>query len=780
MATDLATPSNTTAKMRWKELYVSEGLNKKLNGIIPAGVVRGGRLTVSGVDMTVTIEADPDTGDSIYSFIDTNGHQITFRQAGDVSLNLAAVASTTVRIALEIVYSTSADTVVEWRAFSQAEIDADPTLVVLGGVVVPASGAIAASAITPEGRREAWTNTAPQMREWRQVVKEGDFGSLGDSGGSVTINTTSVLPAWKTDNLGTFTWTVETTDPYVGDYHLKVEDAVTGSDYLSSLEVFKCQPGSLLHVFYAVQGIDMVSVGASGEYGVHLFFYDEDRQYIASDIIVTDNTLTGTFGWTEVEKVVEAPANASFFKYALYLNTDGVAFGATTVLYFDAIRVFAQADRATDGHDGGYIQDEAGQFVAMDIAPEIGTYSDLEERNDRAVRMESGGFASGIIQLLMGAKGGDAFRQTLTEGILRLTNAQTALSASVPRIETDVPGSEPFVLFWQSDDLDGFTFPVRIYHGPATGDFAGFIVTTNAYWDGSTWERDQSANSAMFVLSGSSFTVFTYGAGSSSPWASSAWDTSIRADGDTLDITGNIQRDFVSSSDYQLIWDNVHETTGPHIRLYVNNYGLSITSNASFNAGGGVWNRDWNFDDSMLFRVASTEIAGWKVESTASDGWSSWTTSGKKMFDFGSTLGSFEGNIDINNGNLDVEGYIDVDGNPAPTDMVANRLFAKSIVKAFGGIQTDASPIIFDDSMNIATAGVTYVGSNVIITFDVALLDDKYSVVAMVADEYEFPIWSSTFSSTTAVTIGVCDSFSSQTDLSTVARYISFVVFGEM
>jgi len=108
MSTDLSNPSNTLAKVRWHEQYVSEGINKKLNGVIPSGVVRGGRLVASLVNMTVTIQADPDTNDSIYSHIDANGHQVTFRQIGDVSLDLTAVASTTVFICLHVDYVISA------------------------------------------------------------------------------------------------------------------------------------------------------------------------------------------------------------------------------------------------------------------------------------------------------------------------------------------------------------------------------------------------------------------------------------------------------------------------------------------------------------------------------------------------------------------------------------------------------------------------------------------------------------------------------------------------
>lgn len=59
MATVLQTISNAKIKVRYKEVYASEGINKKLAVVLPAGPYRGLGLGASGLAMNVTIEADP-------------------------------------------------------------------------------------------------------------------------------------------------------------------------------------------------------------------------------------------------------------------------------------------------------------------------------------------------------------------------------------------------------------------------------------------------------------------------------------------------------------------------------------------------------------------------------------------------------------------------------------------------------------------------------------------------------------------------------------------------
>ena len=50
--------SNATVKVRWKEPYASEGLNRKVAVVIPAGVYRGLKLGVSASALSVDLQVD--------------------------------------------------------------------------------------------------------------------------------------------------------------------------------------------------------------------------------------------------------------------------------------------------------------------------------------------------------------------------------------------------------------------------------------------------------------------------------------------------------------------------------------------------------------------------------------------------------------------------------------------------------------------------------------------------------------------------------------------------
>ena len=46
------------AKIRWREPYVSEGLNRKFAGVIPRGIYRGFGIQPSGAALSIDILAD--------------------------------------------------------------------------------------------------------------------------------------------------------------------------------------------------------------------------------------------------------------------------------------------------------------------------------------------------------------------------------------------------------------------------------------------------------------------------------------------------------------------------------------------------------------------------------------------------------------------------------------------------------------------------------------------------------------------------------------------------
>jgi hypothetical protein len=570
MATDLATPSNTTAKVRWHEQYVSEGINKKLNGIIPAGVVRGGKLGTSIVNLSVTIEADPVTGDSIYSYIDATGHQVTFRQVGDITLDLSGVVSTIIFIGLEVTYVISVDTVVKWRAFSQAEIDADPSLVVLGMVDVPAAGIIPASDIYPTERREAWTTIAPHIREWRNPITNGSFETC--LAAVLTGATDDYFPDWDVDgSYGFFngvTVSVVTGGARTGDRALQVVLSGAASErmrlyWAGQLKVFA---GQLMSASVWVKANALSpGPGANGVFGLQIEFLTRDGGFAGLEVI-SDISLSGTFDWTEIAGIVEVPSNAVSAWFFLYYNDDNQ--NSTGTITFDDVRVFLETGRPTDEYPGDGRDDHFGgslRALSLDIPPEPPTPGDIDDLVSEMIRIRQNGKLSGVLQLLMGARDGTTeFDLLLQHGGIDIprvisdlgseligSNADALTARVTVPFPTDSGGVEYTLIASFENASAEYNVRVYIAEDSALQQFPSLVITHNASWNGSVWSKDDATREAVrrdIGYSESTFYKRQFNVGGT--WTDLQWD-----DGGTNSekIHTLAQNNFLSGTDYQCI-----------------------------------------------------------------------------------------------------------------------------------------------------------------------------------------------------------------------------------
>jgi hypothetical protein len=540
MATDLSTPSNTTAKMRWKEPYVSEGLNKKFNGVVSHGVVRGGRLGTSGVAMSVTLEADPNTNDSIYSFIDSNGHQITFRQAANVTLDLTAVASTTVYIGLEITFTTSSDTVVKWRAFSLAEIQADPTLVVLGRVDVPASGLIASSDIYPEERREAWMSISPGSNKWRQVITGGSFEDCRD------IAATSNGEQWPDWDLINSNWlnvnlSVTDSEARTGRHslHVNLTGSATQTVSLYWAGMAKVFAGQLIRASVRVKGSSLSPGPSGGECGIILRFWSQTGS-IPVDVLVSDDSLSGTFDWTEISFVGEIPSGVASLQVIVRYE-DGNS--STGDIYFDDVRVWLERGDPLDEYPGENRDEHysaSTRSLTIDIPREVQNLATLTEE---MIRMRQKSPISSVLQLLMGARDlSTEFLMTLQKGGLSIDNliesigsnkVATPADVALPRIGIGVSAvaSGKYTCIFEGDVT---TYPnLRIYGSAASvilSPSPTLSVTINAAWNGTQWTRDDaSRDSIRYEFDSGSLKVYQRDHAKADTWNDSDWETNFLA-----------------------------------------------------------------------------------------------------------------------------------------------------------------------------------------------------------------------------------------------------------
>lgn len=536
MATDLSTPSNTTAKMRWEEPYVSDGLNKKFNGLVPAGVVRGGLLVTSGIAMNVTIQDDPVTGDSVYSFINSNGQQVTFRQQGNVTLDLTALASTYVYIGLEITYAVSSATVVKWRAFSLAEVQADPTLVILGAVDVPASGIIPASDIYDDRRSTAWKNVSQYMRGARQVCENGAFELVGRS---VTGAKDNPCPGWDWSNISfnnvTYSFT-NLNSPQVGDTHfqLSLSGGASAAFAILHKNITPCRGGETVTVRFWIKGDSLApGPGSGGHMGIRFEASDEIPSNIIQTEYIEDLTLSGTFAYTEIERTFRLDNDARWFGFAIYYDDDNQ--NSTGDIYFDFIRVWVEQPQISNGQIENYGGLNQGDIIArgLGVAQPWNGASSIEE------------FVQNILTLRSDDIGSDGYKfargDATLEFVLNLINGgldiNNFLTLGSNKVGSDVDAEAPriastfrdgtYTLLWELENSNVTRSNLRLYATASSypaGGSDSFVIVSNASYDSatSTWGRDQTDDAWRLDI-GSRVAISLRPSTESDNWTDDAW-----------------------------------------------------------------------------------------------------------------------------------------------------------------------------------------------------------------------------------------------------------------
>jgi len=489
MPTTLATPSPNNASMRFKETYVSDGLNRKSLGSFPAGVVRGGLLETAGAGLNVNISPDPNTGDSVYVFTNVNGRQITFRDSGVRTLNLAAVASTTVFVCLFIDYSTGGPTVVEWRAYTQAEIDAlpeGPFVVIVGQAVVPGAGPIDAVDVTPTGLRQAWADASKGVRPWLQIVRNGDFRAGFAAGAPVGEEIPYMNHA---TTVGSATVAVSGTNARSGGKSLEWVSGATGTTLVTGTgqagsvniprELIPVKPGQRVHVSLYIAG---ATVPASSSAALAVVVLDEAGAFVEAVAFAEDTTSTGTFGYSRYEAVGKV-TTAGFLDWNLILRVTGAGPGS---YFVDDMRIYLEPDGDVATEDVGAeaiperYAERAAEFA---LVPHGGAVADLDERANKTVSTKHDTVTGGVAELETRQADGTEFLWKLL-GQLDFTGL-AATTAQVTNTKID-----DHVLIYESPADASTVVKTRLYaKNVATGVEGGFEVTVNAFFAGSGTAR---------------------------------------------------------------------------------------------------------------------------------------------------------------------------------------------------------------------------------------------------------------------------------------------------
>jgi hypothetical protein len=262
----------------------------------PHGIHRGWRLTTSGTDMAVTVLADPLQGDHVAVVNTLDGFTLTARRdSGDFELDLTAVASKTVVIALFIEYTTTASTFAQVRAYEISPSDEftiaaeKGELVVLGQVVVPASGPISGGGITPDHQTPAWERASSMAHRPRPLVKDPAF-ALVPTGADATASNGGFWENWSGDGTAL---RASITGPKYGDHQLSYSHPTggvgTSITYVTRVNTFT---ESFDYLYYDVW-LQVLEAPTSGSFELQIATGDTDFLPSAFDEVVLVDSSSG-------------------------------------------------------------------------------------------------------------------------------------------------------------------------------------------------------------------------------------------------------------------------------------------------------------------------------------------------------------------------------------------------------------------------------------------------------------------------------------------------------
>jgi len=461
MPTFLEQFADAEIKVRYKEPLLTAGLDQMLTGITPQGVHRGFRLAPNIGNLKVTVEADPADNDHIAAYTTDDGYTLRLRRTGgDFDLDLSPFINKEVVIAIFAEYGTGVTTFAEIRAYEYDPVDEFTgaaergELVVLGKVTVPAAGVIPVTDIDPTFRTLAWDHVGSDAAPWEQVIENGSFELAADAASFVAADR-GFVPHWDTQYiLPQHSWGIDSVNPHTGRYCLKMTG--TGVASLSVVppdRIVAVQPGQLIRVSYWVRGENWPVIGAGGTMGLQLNFFGPNLSLL-SFRVVQDKSLTGTFGWTQLDEYIEVPAGVAWMVPAITILDSPVA-GVTAALAFDDIRVWMSKGPPTipyssvqDGlTNGGHVVGQLG--IAETNVTQFGITQDLESfvKGILALHKLDNVAGPGVNRYKWSRLDEEPFNLRLVEGSVHSTGlVGTTDEAEYPRFAAESP--DPLVAAW--------------------------------------------------------------------------------------------------------------------------------------------------------------------------------------------------------------------------------------------------------------------------------------------------------------------------------------------
>jgi hypothetical protein len=311
MPNTLYTFSYNQASMRWKEPYVSAGVNKRNATVVAPGIYRGFNLTNAVANNTITIVADSVHGDHVAEYLNTAGYSIAIHKLdGDfIPTVLPTVAwDVTYVIALYVDYAISGTTTTSSiKSYTLSPVDeftgvAD--IIVLGTVVVPAGSAqIPLANISYTKRMSAWQALAPESVQWTPILRNGSF-ELGNS--TAVTNAYGTVAYWtcsSTNALGY--WTGADTNSHSGKYclSLKLDGTIGGGGFapvLTQQVNYPVTAGKKVKIKLWKRSLVLASAGTMN---ISVTFYDNVGSSVTT-LAVPMGSVDGSYQLIELETIV--------------------------------------------------------------------------------------------------------------------------------------------------------------------------------------------------------------------------------------------------------------------------------------------------------------------------------------------------------------------------------------------------------------------------------------------------------------------------------------------
>lgn len=307
--------SADAVKMRWKEPYVTAGINQKFIASHPKGVLAGFSV-VPSAGFVVAVQLDPSLNLSVANVLETTGGKfsVTVVQTANVLIDLTAQANTTVFIVLDAQYTVGASSAAQVKVVDAAELSTNLDLVVLAKVNVPLVGPITTSHINL-GYRDA----------------SGDFGPMEQNPHFNLVHNPSFEAStvgWT--NVGFTSMTASTDTAHSANYSLKLVQAPAGLPYAITgpMPVVPARAYRTT-AWLRSTGSDPVAAGNGAK--VQVGFYDSAGAQIGGWTDIEAAWTGGSTTWEIRRSEVTAPALALTAKLRVFFDN------AQGTLYVDDV-----------------------------------------------------------------------------------------------------------------------------------------------------------------------------------------------------------------------------------------------------------------------------------------------------------------------------------------------------------------------------------------------------------------------------------------------------------